>query len=354
MKYTTPFISLAILFMFSCKGQVKTSPKEEIKESIVKKEKVKPPADFDPYFTETTDITKFFGPISITRNITQDKRGNMWFASWEGIMKYDGNTFTNFTNKDSLRRFHVFNVLEDRHQNLWFGTIGAGVFFYDGITFTNFTTKDGLATDRTGWIYEDQKGIIWIGTDNGISRYDGDSFQNFYAEGEEINNDVNAIVEDENGKFWIGTRGKAFTFDGEKFTTIINDLGNPFSNVRTIIKDKNGNMWLGGNDGLWRYDNNTFTRYTMEFVGYIYEDRQGLIWTSSSKSGSMEDWVLTRYEINPLPLVKPDTTIFEPNVGMLFGITEDTDGNIWFGNLNGVGRYDGKTFEYFRENNAKE
>jgi ligand-binding sensor domain-containing protein len=33
---------------------------------------------------------------------------------------------------------------------------------------------------------------------------------------------------------------------------------------------------------------------------------------------------------------------------MFFGITEDADGGIWLGSLNGVGRYDGKDFDWFR------
>ncbi|WP_409456458.1 two-component regulator propeller domain-containing protein [Sphingobacterium sp.] len=53
--------------------------------------------------------------------------------------------------------------------------------------------------------------------------------------------------------------------------------GKPFKNVRSIIADKNGNIWLGGNDGLWSYDGITFTNYTRQFVGYIYEDKNGNI-----------------------------------------------------------------------------
>lgn len=35
--------------------------------------------------------------------------------------------------------------------------------------------------------------------------------------------------------------------------------------------------------------------------------------------------------------------------GCFFGILEDKEGGIWFGTLNGVCRYDGNTFNYFKD-----
>jgi len=176
------------------KGQEKPSSKKVLKEQNKNNDFKKPPSDYDPYFTETQTITKPFGPIGITRNMVQDKKGNYWLATWEGIMKYDRNVFTNYTNKDSLRRYHVFAVLEDRSDNLWFGTIGAGVYLYDGTTFTNYTTEDGLSYNGIGCIYEDKNNFIWLGTQNGLNRYDGKKFQKFIIDGGGNNNDINSII----------------------------------------------------------------------------------------------------------------------------------------------------------------
>ncbi len=344
------FLFLILIFHPSCKGQESPSAKENIKERTQNNKVKNKPSDYDPYFAETQSITKSFGPTNITRNVLQDKNGDYWLATWEGIIKYDGKVFTNYTNKDSLRRHRVFTLLEDKIGNLWFGTIGGGIYFYDGVTFTNFTKKDGLTHDGVLCFYEDKKGNIWIGTQAGINRYDGKNFEQFIIDGGTNNNDINAIVEDNKGELWIGTKGKAFIFDGKNFNTITYDNNTPFTNVRTIIKDKKGNMWLGGNDGLRCYQNNTFTKVSNEFTGYIYEDSKGSIWTSTTVNGDIQNWVLNRYDayLLPLELIKPN--VIKPEVGMLFGIVEDTDGDIWFGNVRGVGRYDGKDFEYFKEN----
>jgi ligand-binding sensor domain-containing protein len=345
--------SVVLLFVLiaSCKGQNKTDlPKDSISqpESSL--------SDVDPYFIESNTITTPYGPGSITRNILQDRKGNIWLASWEGIIRYDGKSFTNFTNKEGLRRFHTFSVLEDRKGNIWFGTIGAGVYRYDGKLFTNFTTKDGLANDYVGCIYEDETGNIWFGTEGGASSYDGESFHNFTTKDGLTNNDVHSIIEDKTGKIWFGTRGDACFYDGETFTNFANKEGLSFINVWSIIEDRKGNIWLGGNDGLWRYDGNSFTNYTTDFVGYIYEGKRGNIWISAGKGLQPGTMTLYRYTNNTLsgPLRSTNIEQIIKIDGLIFGIFEDMEGCIWFGTLNGVCRYDGNTFNYFKDEEVKE
>src|SRR5579863_498526 len=143
---------------------------------------------------ENKGVISSHGPKWITRNIIQDRKGNIWIAAFDGIFRYDGKSFTNITSKVSSARF--FSVLEDRRCNLWFGSIGSGVYCYDGKSFQNFTTKDGLARNSVTCIYEDKSGNIWFGA----SRYDGKSFRNFTTKDELSNNDVNSVIEDKTGK----------------------------------------------------------------------------------------------------------------------------------------------------------
>ncbi|MEO6177672.1 MAG: two-component regulator propeller domain-containing protein [Flavobacterium circumlabens] len=322
---------------------------------------------------ETKDASNSHVPNGIVRTIKQDTKGNIWITSWEGVFKYDGKSFTNVTSKVSSARF--FSVLEDRKGNFWFASIGSGVYYYDGKSFQNFTTKDGLANDVVTTIYEDKAGTIWFGTGNGASRYDGKSFRNFKmkemppaAQSDSVpvslyqhplpdqvawmHNDVNAIVADKTGKLWFGTRDYAYVYDGKEFTPVTNN-GKSFANVRSIIKDKKGNIWLGGYDGLWRYDGSTFTNFTQDFVGYIYEDKKGTIWTSSGKDSNNLGWALSRYEEKTLFDKKPTVTTIA-NKPMIFGILGDDKGNIWFGALDGVYRYDGKTITDFKRKEGQQ
>ncbi len=331
-----------------------------------------------------TDTTSY-GPESITRNIIQDRKGTIWIAAFDGIFRHDPSasqpplrsaqeSFINITSKVSKARF--FDVLEDRKGNFWFSTIGSGVFHYDpsagqrsdtlragGKSFQHFTTKEGLVNDRVPHIYEDKSGNIWFGTEGGASRWDpsatGKSFQTYKPNGglpdtDPNDNDINSILEDKTGKFWFATRGHLFTYDGKKFT-IVKHNGESFINTRTIMEDKKGNIWFSGSTGLWRYDFNTFRNFTENFTGYVYEDKAGNIWTSSQPgfyTGS-DRWALSRYDAKTLSSQTPTVTDiladYEGYKNMIFGILEDKDGNIWFGALDGVYRYSGKTITDFKD-----
>jgi ligand-binding sensor domain-containing protein len=306
----------------------------------------------DTIKSEYKDVISSYGPNRMVRTIRQDRNGNIWLASPEGIIRYDGKHFTNITSQVISARF--FSVLEDRKGNFWFASIGSGVFYYDGKSIRNYTTKEGLANDQVPYIYEDKTGNIWFGNGGGASRYDGKSFQNYKMNEQSPDsnvwvrdhNDVNSIIEDKTGKFWFGTRGNACIYDGKTFSVLIHN-GKPFRNVRCIIEDKKGNIWLGGNDGLWRYDGSTFTNFTHHFVGYIHEDKKGNIWTTSQNPND-DRWALSRYEEKSLSN-KPIVTDIMSQSGMLLGILEANDGSIWFGSGGGVYRYDGNTITDFKD-----
>jgi ligand-binding sensor domain-containing protein len=57
------------------------------------------------------------------------------------VSRYDGETFTHFTEKEGLSNNSVWSILEDSKGNLWFGTWGGGVSRYDGETFTIIPKK---------------------------------------------------------------------------------------------------------------------------------------------------------------------------------------------------------------------
>src|SRR5688572_12307957 len=148
MKYVTLFaLFLMIVFYNFCTAQNKTEL----------------PTDNTKY--ETKDVITSYGPNTSVRTIRQDRKGNIWLASNEGIIRYDGKSFTNITGNLSSNRF--FSVLEDKKGNFWFGNYGSGVYYYDEkslptaqASFQHFTTKQGLVNNQVSTIYEDKAGNI--------------------------------------------------------------------------------------------------------------------------------------------------------------------------------------------------
>jgi ligand-binding sensor domain-containing protein len=320
----------------------------------------------DTIKSEAKDIVTPYGPNTMVRNIKKGRNGTVLIAaSFSGVFRYDGKSFTNLTSKVGSHRF--WDVLEDRKGNLWFATTDSGVYYYNGKSFQHFTTREGLANNRVMSIYEDKAGIIWFGTGGGISRYDGKSFRNFTTKEGLSNNDITTIMEDKTGKLWFGTRGDACFYDGKTFTIFRNKDGKAFYNVWSIIEDKKGNIWFGGSiikdrkgdilvveEGLWRYDGSTVTKVSQRGASAIIEDKKGNIWTTGSinpPNGNV--WALSRYDQKSLYNKKPTVTeiMSIKGAGMLCGILEANDGSIWFGALgpkSGVYRYDGKTITDFK------
>ena len=341
MKYTGIF-TLFLMFIFCnyCVGQNKTDlPTDTIK-------------------SETKGVITLQGPTTSVRTIKQDRKGNIWLASNEGIIRYDGKSFTDITGNLFPDRF--FSVLEDRKGNFWFGNYGSGAYYYDGKSLQHFTTSEGLVNNGIISIYEDKNGNTWFGANGGVSRYDGKSFRNYMIKGDIVienrtgNSSPNftsgssaafPIIEDKSGRLWFGTNGNTFIYDGRTFKVFRDNEGNPIKNVLSIIEDKNGNIWLGGDGGLWRYDGSAFTNFTRNSVRYVYEDKKGNIWTNGFNDRGI--FAFSRYDKKSLSDKKPTITEIKQSLN-LFGILEVNDGSIWFGAFDGVYRYDGNTIKDFK------
>jgi len=177
-------------------------------------------------------------PFKLSRNsvycILKDKKGNLWFGTQsQGVCRYDGKTFTWFTDK-GLSGPAVLGLFEDSKGNLWFGNNGAGLFRFDGKTLVNFTEEKNLSNNefrvagksgpstlsRIYSINEDNNGNLWIGTvDAGVWRYDGTVLTNYTTSDGLTSNAVNIIYKDKKGELWFGTDENGICkFNGNGFS----------------------------------------------------------------------------------------------------------------------------------------
>ena len=76
-----------------------------------------------------------------------------------------GHHFTVFTSKDGLQVKNVMDILQDRRGMMWFATWD-GLYQFDGYTFRNFKSVPGdrsaLKGNRFDKIMEDSLGSIWV------------------------------------------------------------------------------------------------------------------------------------------------------------------------------------------------
>jgi ligand-binding sensor domain-containing protein len=183
--------------------------------------------------------------------------------------------------------------LQDKTGNFWFGTTGEGVYRYDGKIFTQFTVKDGLINNCVYSILEDKSGNIWFGMLDGICRYNGKNFvpiiipfsirpltNNNYYSSRSTKNTVWSMLQDKSGNIWFGTGDGVYCYNGITFTRFLNNDGviNKDSlhlkMVDCMLEDKNGNIWFAsgmppGEEGVCRFDGKSIVSYNpMEMVGF--------------------------------------------------------------------------------------
>lgn len=338
-KLTFLLLLCATMFFASCNGQVKKNlPKENETISTGQPKLIK------------TQGSQQGDNVQCS---LQDRKGNLWFATTSnGIYRYDGKSFTNFTTKDGLNSNAIFSILEDKKGNIWFGT-DKGLSHFDGKNFTYFSvslTNDASTSNFVTSILEDKNGKLWFGTYNGVYCYDGKAFTRFLDNQSLVNSDkitlqlVTNMLEDKQGNIWFTTRTEGVCrYDGK---SLINYKPDNEEWFRGLLEDKNGNIWLGTRyKGVYRYDGKTFTKILQNgnFDSYtvlsIIQDKSGNIWFANG-----EVW---RYDGKNFQNI---STKDDLNHDAVWSILEDKSGNFWIGTRNtGLYRYDGTTFTSFSE-----
>ncbi|MCB0706273.1 MAG: hypothetical protein KDC34_13225 [Saprospiraceae bacterium] len=314
-----------------------------------------------------------------------DSDGIMWFGTnKEGVYRYDGTSFVNFSMQDGLCSNYISCITADNAGNLWFGT-DAGLCRYDKKTFTHIAIPwdenenlwgPGLNANLVLSLLNDKKGNIWFGTwGSGAYRFDPleqkDSgayeFTGFLQNEGAVYDDslprnvIQCILEDTEGNIWLTSMSHdgVNRYDGSTFTHFMPSDGLSDDMVFSCFQDKTGNLWFGSlgnrNGCLDRYDGNIFTHFNEDDglcsnnVICIYEDSTGKFWLGSGRgelcifnpNASNE-----KGEQTFTPFTTLDGRSFE---GIRF-ITEDGLGDIWFGGSFGsLFRYDGTTITDFTQ-----
>ena len=326
----------------------------------------------------------------ISNPILQDRRGDLWFPTWEGAVRYDGAEFVTFTADDGLAGSEVHSVFEDRDGNLWFATFFDGVSRYDGHRFTTFAAEDGLAGNQGRSIWQDAQGVLWVATTGGVSRHDGQRFHPLEALNAALGSDLESVLADGAGDLWVSTRESGVCrYDGEGAAVFTVEDGLAHNRVWSMLAARDGSLWFCTADGVSRYDGERFTTFTTEdgltgdHVRQILEDRHGDLWfgtevgpeggithydgkrfapagaTHTSGAMSIEDILEDRqgnlwFMAYPSGVVRYDGSEFvrfttEDGLanGQVYTALEDDEGYLWFGTLSGVSRYDGSHFSSF-------
>lgn len=191
--------------------------------------------------------------------IFQDRKGTIWAGTLNGLCRLNGYKFESFP-IPSAEKSWIRSITQDSKGNLWFATADKGAFKFDGTNFKQLSKKDGLCSNDLTSIVEDRKGTLWFGSmDGGLSQYNGKTFTNL-MEGNGIgNNEVWTIYEDRNGRILFSAEGfgiYSYTYLEGKVIHFGDKQGLHIGAVQSIYHDREGRYWIGGGSGLVLFDGN--------------------------------------------------------------------------------------------------
>lgn len=247
---------------------------------------------------------------NIVQTILQDNKGYMWFASSDGLVKYDGYRTKKYRQtpfeENTLLDNYIIDIEEDEDGDIWIGT-------NKGLTklnpkeeiFTHYTDWEKINSEKISAIFNDEENNLWIGTsDSGLSKYDEKNDKFIPIKSKLTSKEITVIDEDSEGNLLIGTKYGLNKLDKE--TKVVesyvynkeDDKTLSGNYINAICEDKHGDIWIGTKengiskidkktDGITRYlkDENNSYSIGSNHITSIIEDKNETLWIGSSQGG---------------------------------------------------------------------
>jgi len=285
--------------------------------------------------------------------IVQDSRGYMWICTAEGLSRFDGYHFTNYTTTQGLAGNSVSDFLEARDGSYWIASRGGVCRFRPAAGPDSRFVRYRLGGTRNGEaanvLLEDQAGAIWCGTYAGLFRIapHQPAFElvDIGLPGQEGDGTIiSSLHQDRNGELWIGTGGGLYRRhpDGrtEHFTKSDGLMG---GFINALLEDHQGRFWAGGTEGLCRLNPDPARGQRLVERVYTAGDGMATSWVNALlETSDHKLWVgttaLQEFNAEAAPPGRRFQT-YRAATGRTTGanvLTEDRDGNLWIGTVNGL------------------
>lgn len=281
--------------------------------------------------------------------IAQDSTGLIWLGTRQGIDRYDGYHFKNYSKSNDDKRRNeqkeITSLLTDYTGTLWAGTT-TGLQKYN-LKKDKFE-KVAQLNEPIELLYQDDEKNLWVGTHRGLkllTASNRNTFSTFLFSKkiEDPANNIYAICRDKKGHIWVGTADGLIqaTYQKGIFNfKKINFLKQPTNSyITAVAKDKDQNTWLGTTNGLYVLDRNgqlskTFFHTEGNNNSLVHNDireimpnEDGTVWIGTQNGLSIfnpRTRLFTNYQHNP----ETTGSISHNSIHHLF---KDRNKNIWIG-----------------------
>lgn len=269
-------------------------------------------------------------PHSVVRAVQQAEDGYLWIATYEGLARFNGESFTRFnkSNVSGLRRDTILAFLKARDGSIWLGTNGGGAGKLAGARLDRYELVPGLPSDITPALAEGPDGEMWIGTTVGFGVFRNGAYEEPVAlpDGEAL--PVLSIAVAPDGTVWIGSRSRGLrSLRGRE----LREEGFDGGSIYVLLTDPDGTLWVGAGDGLFRIANGERSRVEtipVDQIPTLLCDRHGNLWVGTYSNGL--------YRIAADGAIDQFTAregLLNNSVRSLF---EDAEGTLWVGTNSGL------------------
>lgn len=298
-------------------------------------------------------------------SMAQDKNGFLWFATEEGLNRFDGEQFFSYyksrKNTNSISSSELNCLLDDPKKPwLWIGTKndGLNVYDYDTDTFKTFKHKDGdshsiatnditdlsASTDGNIWVTTYWKGVEYLNTETGIfTHYNHQTVKGM------PDSQLWCVEDLGNGIIAVGHVRAGFTIIDTHNHTAHNYRHSPTESnsiasdeINSIFKDRNGTIWVGTSNGI-----DIFDQVNQSFIHIAQQELNNhRIYVSSSlpmeKSGLATEMngiividankkLYSASQDYPYTTIKEGTTEYTLTGNSVRSILQDKYNNVWVG-----------------------
>jgi len=265
--------------------------------------------------------------------------------------------FERISNKEGFNQNTVNAIEQDKYGFLWFATPN-GLIRYDGYEFKTFTTQSkthgAISSNNITYLFNDKNGILWIGTNVGINIY-VPWLEKFFTVPLKYNINVNKIDSENDDFVWVSSpkkllRCELISMEEGIFSISGNILDKETENIKinTFSFGLNSSIILGTSKGLKKISyQSEFTSVNKdsfnldefsffndkEITKIIKEDNIFWIGTKEGLYSSNLD-SNSKYLVKKIKIKNQDTNFF---VNSLF---KDNENTIWVGTVaNGLFKY---------------
>lgn len=277
------------------------------------------------------------------------------------VMAYNIETikFSHISINEGLSQSTVFSITQDNSDNMWFATYD-GVNRYDGYEFTIYRNNDkdstSIAGDIARCVMTDSHGRVFVGTDKGVSYYkrEDDSFVNFVINGRK-NVLVTDIIELSDGLYLINSGSRLCVLDVKTSSYIDGFLPAGLSDKHVSCLYKvNNTIYVGCMNGsLLAYSDNG-DRLTLVSTYEIGARIQSILlmnvnelWVGTEGNGLMVIDVQSGDTIH----YRHDGKEGSISSNYIRSLAKDSNGRLWVGTFNDLNIYVKSSDSFIRYTN---